>query len=154
MMIFRLYFRVNFLNTHKNFSPARFLGLCLKHPKNCERLQVTWEVKFKCLPVFLPVLKTMMKTQLSNPWADHSLSGFLTFRIGLKGLFHAQKHKAPGACTKLPRRLATNLRYETKPSRPVVGNTKLGELYWVLSDNKTSLQDFAIRAKTDRKKQI
>ena len=73
---------------------------------------------------------------------------------GLKGLFdsHLKKHKAPGACTKLPRRLKTNLRYETSPqSRPVVGNTKLGELYWVLSDNKTSLQDFAVRAKTDRK---
>ena len=70
---------------------------------------------------------------------------------GLNGLFHSQKHKALGTCTKLPRRLTTNLRYETKPSRPVVGNTKLGELYWVLSDNKTSLQDFAVRAKTDRK---
>ena len=66
----------------------------------------------------------------------------------LKGLFHSQKHKAPGDCTKLLRRLKTNLRYETSPqSRPVVGNTKLGELYWVLSDNKTSLQDFAVREK-------
>ena len=64
----------------------------------------------------------------------------------------SKKHKAPGACTKLPRRLKTNLRYETSPqSRPVVGNTKLGELYWVLSDNKTSLPDFAVRAKTDRR---
>ena len=65
-----------------------------------------------------------------------------------KVYFTLKKHKAPGACTKLPRRLKTNLRYETSPqSRPVVGNTKLGELYWVLSDNKTSLQDFAVRAK-------
>ena len=64
----------------------------------------------------------------------------------------SKDHKAPVACTKLPERLKTNLRYETSPqSRPVVGNTKLGELYWVLSDNKTSLQDFAVRAKTDRK---
>ena len=39
----------------------------------------------------------------------------------------------------------------TKPSRPVVGNTKLVELYWVLSDNKTSPQYFAVRAKTDRR---
>ena len=62
------------------------------------------------------------------------------------------KHKAPGACTKLPWRLMTNHRYETSPqSRPVVGNTKLRELYWVLSDNKTSPQDFAVRAKTDRR---
>ena len=59
--------------------------------------------------------------------------------------FSLLAHKAPCACTKLPRRLKTNLRYETSPqSRPVVGNTKLGELYWVLSDNKTSLQDFAV----------
>ena len=46
----------------------------------------------------------------------------------------------------------TKPRYETSPqSRPVVGNTKLGKLYWVLSDNKTSPQDFAVRANTDRK---
>ena len=34
--------------------------------------------------VFLSVLMTMMNTQISNPWADHSLSGFLTFRRCLK----------------------------------------------------------------------
>ena len=64
----------------------------------------------------------------------------------------SKDHKAPVACTKLPQRLKTNLRYETSPqSRPVVGNTKLGELYWVLSDNKTSPQVCAVRAKTDRR---
>ena len=73
--------------------------------------------------------------------------GFQTFE---RFISLSKKHtpSAPGACTKLPWRLKTNLRYETSPqSRPVVGNTKLGELYWVLSDNKTSLQDFAVREK-------
>ena len=57
---------------------------------------------------------------LSTQWCIQVEKGLK----GLKDLFHSKiKHKAPGACTKLSRRLKTNLRYETSPqSRTVVGN--------------------------------
>ena len=55
----------------------------------------------------------------------------------------SKDHKAPVACTKLPERLKTNLRYETSPqSRPVVGNIRIGQLFLVLPDSSASPHDF------------
>ena len=42
----------------------------------------------------------------------------------------------------------------TKPSRPVVGNNQASSFIGLLSDNKTSPHDFAVRAKRQIEKQI
>ena len=68
--------------------------------------------------------------------------------------FTLKKHKAPGACTKLPRRLVTNLRYETKPSRPVVGNTKLQSFIGYCPTTRRPPRILLFERKTDRKNKL